>query len=50
MSKSLNLLTKDEQAVYQSLVARGVGHYEAIESVLDGVEISTVRETFEGEN
>lgn len=46
MSKNLHLLTQNERATYQSLVDRGVGHYEAMEAALDGVDVETVREDF----
>lgn len=46
MSKNLHLLTQNERATYQSLVDRGVDHYEAMEAALDGVDVETVREGF----
>lgn len=41
-----NLLTSNERATYQALVARGVDPFDAIEDALDGVEVETVRKEF----
>lgn len=38
-----HLLTQDERATYQSLIAHGYDHYDAMEAALDGVDVRDLR-------